>query len=725
MGLETATYITGLVETNPLANDFIREADDHMRLIKSVLKNTFPNANAPINATPAELNLLVGQTGFPGVAGVNQQVQFNSSGNFAGSSNLTFDGTTLSAGALSVAGAFVAGNYTFDTNQIVGAGQDNFVLTYNNGSGEISLEAVPGASPAGSPTEIQFNTGGAFDSDPGFTFTLNQLVANSYVFDIDQTVSAAEDNYVLTYDDASGEIRLEAPASGGGDVFKVGTPVDRQLGVWTGDGTIEGDPDLTYDTSNGVLQLTNASIYVDAGEGYFFNGDGDQDNYFAEDALDVVSLYLGGNEVYRLGITDFEFLGDTVVVGDGTTGEKAYEIDVDTAFVRFGGGASGGGAKAYFWGGTHATKANDFELRAGVNNFLTWDESVGQMQILTGSGAKTLAVTINSTQNMTLAGNLVANSILPNGNDTYDIGASGLAFRRAYLTDFLRIDDTSPQIRMQQTNGGVDQKWWFFQVAGEGFEGRIYEDALSNNYQFLNIERSGTGASVQVDTIDFTAETHIGLGNFLFDITQTVGAGQDNFVLTYDDASGLIGLEAAAGGGGGSWVQISSQNVSGSPSQIDLTWDESIYINVKVVIEGIQPATDGVTFRARFGSANGGTIYNSTNDYDGMQRAWEGTGAFSALADSTRLDLAPSSSNASNETIDATIDILCSGNADLGAALKATLHYINSSSDQRVLETKAFLDDGINAAIDTIRLYFAAGNFANVGTIKLYGLTRT
>ena len=29
---------------------------------------------------------------------------------------------------------------------------------------------------------------------------------------------------------------------GGGDVFKVGTPANNQLGVWTGDGTIEGDP---------------------------------------------------------------------------------------------------------------------------------------------------------------------------------------------------------------------------------------------------------------------------------------------------------------------------------------------------------------------------------------------------------------------------------------------------------------------------------------------------
>ena len=45
-----------------------------------------------------------------------------------------------------------------------------------------------------------------------------------------------------------------APA-GGGDVTKVGTPVDNQLGVWTGNGTIEGDTALTFDTSTDTLAI--------------------------------------------------------------------------------------------------------------------------------------------------------------------------------------------------------------------------------------------------------------------------------------------------------------------------------------------------------------------------------------------------------------------------------------------------------------------------------------
>lgn len=42
---------------------------------------------------------------------------------------------------------------------------------------------------------------------------------------------------------------------GGGDVSKVGTPANNQIGVWTGDGTIEGDPALTFDTTTDTLAI--------------------------------------------------------------------------------------------------------------------------------------------------------------------------------------------------------------------------------------------------------------------------------------------------------------------------------------------------------------------------------------------------------------------------------------------------------------------------------------
>jgi microcystin-dependent protein len=48
MALESATYINGLVPTNPLGSDALAFADDHLRLIKSTIKNTFPNITGPV-----------------------------------------------------------------------------------------------------------------------------------------------------------------------------------------------------------------------------------------------------------------------------------------------------------------------------------------------------------------------------------------------------------------------------------------------------------------------------------------------------------------------------------------------------------------------------------------------------------------------------------------------------------------------------------------------------
>ena len=46
-----------------------------------------------------------------------------------------------------------------------------------------------------------------------------------------------------------------ATPAGSGDVSKVGTPVNNQVGVWTGDGTLEGDASLTFDTTTDTLAI--------------------------------------------------------------------------------------------------------------------------------------------------------------------------------------------------------------------------------------------------------------------------------------------------------------------------------------------------------------------------------------------------------------------------------------------------------------------------------------
>lgn len=65
MALETATSIADLVSSNPLSSDDVGQGDDHLRLIKAVLKAQFPGAglqgyNTPIVATEQDLNFCTG-----------------------------------------------------------------------------------------------------------------------------------------------------------------------------------------------------------------------------------------------------------------------------------------------------------------------------------------------------------------------------------------------------------------------------------------------------------------------------------------------------------------------------------------------------------------------------------------------------------------------------------------------------------------------------------------
>ena len=63
MGLETATYISQLVATNPTASDPVSQGDDHLQLIKDVLQKQFTTLGAAaVTTTAAELKLLDGKT---------------------------------------------------------------------------------------------------------------------------------------------------------------------------------------------------------------------------------------------------------------------------------------------------------------------------------------------------------------------------------------------------------------------------------------------------------------------------------------------------------------------------------------------------------------------------------------------------------------------------------------------------------------------------------------
>ena len=102
-----------------------------------------------------------------------------------------------------------------------------------------------------------------------------------------------------------------------------------------------------------------------------------------------------------------------------------------------------------------------------------------------------------------------------------------------------------------------------YSLVRDGSSGLIATDVTNGD---LKLQANGTGA-IEIDTLSITNSTitsittnsditltpngtgNVVLGNFTFNADQTVGAGQDNYVFTYDHSTGTIGLEAAASGG--------------------------------------------------------------------------------------------------------------------------------------------------------------------------------
>ena len=78
---------------------------------------------------------------------------------------------------------------------------------------------------------------------------------------------------------------------------------------------------------------------------------------------------------------------------------------------------------------------------------------------------------------------------------------------------------------------------------------------VSTTNRNIDIEPHGTG--------------NVLLGNFTFDADQSVGSGQDNYVMTYDHSAGTIGLEAAASGGSALTIKDEGSALSTAASSLN------------------------------------------------------------------------------------------------------------------------------------------------------------
>ena len=68
MGIESGNYITNLNSANPLSSDNVSEGDDHLRLLKNVLKKTFPAGTNDAGPDQA-VQVIVAKSSAPTISG--------------------------------------------------------------------------------------------------------------------------------------------------------------------------------------------------------------------------------------------------------------------------------------------------------------------------------------------------------------------------------------------------------------------------------------------------------------------------------------------------------------------------------------------------------------------------------------------------------------------------------------------------------------------------------
>lgn len=136
-------------------------------------------------------------------------------------------------------------------------------------------------------------------------------------------------------------IQTQLNAKGTGDVTTVGTPIDGQIGIWTGDGTLEGDASLTFDTTDDTLVI--------AASGKLAFG-----------AVDVLSDSAGSTTLQNIDALD-------------ATTEGTIETAIDTL------------ANLTSIQGRTVTLAD-----AGANAIFGWDDTAGAYENLTQAEARTV-----------------------------------------------------------------------------------------------------------------------------------------------------------------------------------------------------------------------------------------------------------------------------------------------------------------------------------------------
>lgn len=342
--------------------------------------NTVVGANAGGAFTTGDFNTIVGDSAYVSSSNLSNLVVLGYNAQPDASNQIRIGNTSSTQ--------FWIGNYRYNIDQTVGAGQDNFVLTYDNGTGEIGLEAATGSGTVGPGTTNQIakfigptTVDDSSVSDDGSVVTINvsgqtALVATGglHAGISARSANASGYSHILLENSADGNhsYRLSRSADGNLDLirsidFPYATETDTiatynfTTGVWdfkvttvsnngvpfgTGNGTVtsvglalpnifnvSGSPVTTSGTLTGTLASQSQNLVFASPNGS--SGTPTFRALVAADIPDISGTYLplaGGTMVGNILMTSNKLIGGSTTTSDlylqTTTGVGATGADM-------------------------------------------------------------------------------------------------------------------------------------------------------------------------------------------------------------------------------------------------------------------------------------------------------------------------------------------------------------------------------------------------------------
>lgn len=273
-----------------------------------------------------------------------------------------------------------------------------------------------------------------------------------------------------------------ATPAGSGDVSKVGTPVNNQVGVWTGDGTLEGDADLTFDTSTNTLAtvlITATTVTANLTGNVTGNVSGTAATVTTAAQPSITSLgtlttltvddiTINGNTISSAGASSLSITptaGQAILL-DGTISIDAGVVTGATSITSttFVGALTGNASTATNVAvggitglGTNVATALAVNVGSAgafvVLNGALGTPSSGTVTNLTGTASININGTVGATTptTATFTTATINTSLLPDANDGAVLGAAGTAFSDLFLAEGAVINWDSGDATITQT----------------------------------------------------------------------------------------------------------------------------------------------------------------------------------------------------------------------------------------------------------------------------------